>query len=547
MRFLTITFCAVFVLLSLHHAQATIIHVPADSSTIQGGINGAVNGDTVLVAPGTYYEYINFNGKNIVLASLFLTSADTSHISSTIIDGDSAGSVITITNGEDTTAQVVGFTIQRGSATWGGGVFCENGSSPAIRHNILRNNYAGKGGGIWCYLNSSPIIQYNTFILNEVSIDGGGICCVSNSSPTIEGNTLSENSARWGGAIYSNSSSPSVVGNLISSNSAESGGGMAFLLTFAGSVSNNTVVGNGAVNGGGIYFQSSSPVIHNSIIASSGSGFGLYATGSSPVISYCDVWGNGDGDYQGCGPGDGCISADPLFCDPANDNYFLHVASPCNGTGEGGADMGAFGVGCSWVVVTPGPDEADTATTDVSVRFYIENHRQLADIFDVNVTDSLGWSIDPLYYEVPLDSSQLDSVSFTVSIPNVPVGTTNRIFITAISQTDSTVWDSASLSVTCNALIEGVDVTAGSDQNGYADSIVSVIFFIQNVGVVPDSYSLDILDTQGWDIVPLHYDLVLDTAQSEPVSFTVSIPYVPLGTTRPTYSARCFKDQPPRP
>jgi hypothetical protein len=33
---------------------ATVIHVPADQPTIQAAINVAVNGDTVLVSPGTY-------------------------------------------------------------------------------------------------------------------------------------------------------------------------------------------------------------------------------------------------------------------------------------------------------------------------------------------------------------------------------------------------------------------------------------------------------------------------------------------------------------
>jgi hypothetical protein len=182
------------------------------------------------------------------------------------------------------------------------------------------------------------------------------------------------------------------------------------------------------------------------------------------------------------------------------------------------------------VNLTPGPDQNGRATTDVSVKFYIENLHGLAETFDVSVTDSLGWSIDPLSYEVPLDSGEVDSVSFVVSIPLVPIGTTDRIFVTAVSQSEPTYPDSASLTVTCNALPEEVDVTAGSDQGGYPDSIVSIAFLIQNVGVVSDSYSLDISDTEDWDIAPLHYDIDLDTAGSQPVSFTVSIPYVPLGT-----------------
>ncbi len=113
------------------------------------------------------------------------------------------------------------------------------------------------------------------------------------------------------------------------------------------------------------------------------------------------------------------------------------------------------------VVVTSGPDISDAARTDVSVKFYIENTGDVLDIYDVDVTDSLGWNIDPLYYEVTLDSSEVDSVSCTVSIPNVPLGTTDRIFVTAVSQADTSARDSASLTVTCDAY--NVHIAAISD------------------------------------------------------------------------------------
>src|SRR5215468_7514237 len=45
------------------------INVPANQPTIQAAINAAVNGDEILVAPGTYHEAINFSGKTIQLRS----------------------------------------------------------------------------------------------------------------------------------------------------------------------------------------------------------------------------------------------------------------------------------------------------------------------------------------------------------------------------------------------------------------------------------------------------------------------------------------------
>ena len=45
--------------------QANIIYVPEDYTTIQEALNVADEGNTILVAAGTYVENINFNGKNI--------------------------------------------------------------------------------------------------------------------------------------------------------------------------------------------------------------------------------------------------------------------------------------------------------------------------------------------------------------------------------------------------------------------------------------------------------------------------------------------------
>jgi hypothetical protein len=40
-----------------------------DAPSVQAGIDSATAGDTVLVCPGTYFECIDFQGKNVILRS----------------------------------------------------------------------------------------------------------------------------------------------------------------------------------------------------------------------------------------------------------------------------------------------------------------------------------------------------------------------------------------------------------------------------------------------------------------------------------------------
>lgn len=284
-------------------AFGAIIHVPADRPTIQAGINASSNGDTVLVQPDTYVENINFNGRNIVLGSLFLTTGDTSYISSTIIDGNSSGSVVRFVNGENSTAVITGFTIQNGLANPGGGLLCE-GSEPTISHNIISGNSSGgDGGGIFC-VNANPTISNNTIRGNSASdiggAGGGGIACVYCVNPLINNNIISDNFANSGGGISSFDSNPAICDNTISGNVADGGGGIGLCCTSAGVISNNTISDNEAYSlGGGIYCNSEAhPTISDNIIngnRASGSfsyGGAICCNESDPPITNNIVSGN---------------------------------------------------------------------------------------------------------------------------------------------------------------------------------------------------------------------------------------------------------------
>ena len=74
--------------------------VPEQYSSIQAAINASNDQDTVMVSPGFYQENIDFNGKDIVVSSIFIIDQDSLIIASTIIDGNNNGSVVEFDDGE---------------------------------------------------------------------------------------------------------------------------------------------------------------------------------------------------------------------------------------------------------------------------------------------------------------------------------------------------------------------------------------------------------------------------------------------------------------
>ena len=190
-----------------------------------------------------------------------------------------------------------------------------------------------------------------------------------------------------------------------------------------------------------------------------------------------------------------------------------------------------FLISLEGVEVTPGSDQVGYADSIVSVAFLVKNVGVVTDSYNLDVSDTHGWDIYPLHYDITLDPAETEPVSFTVSIPYVALGTIDEVTLLAVSQTNPLARDSATLTVTCNAYVEGWEITSGEDISGPSNSPVTAKFYVQNTGLAPDSCNLTVSDSLGWDIQPSSYQLTLDPGQQDSVFFDVSIPSVPVGTT----------------
>lgn len=323
---------------------STILHVPADYGTIQEAIDASWPGDTVLVAPGTYYEHFSPIGNNIVIGSQFVLSGNPDDIANTIIDGNNTGRVITIENGETASCKIVGLTIQHGSSpTYGGGIFIWD-SSPQIMNCIIQDNVA--------------------------SSNGGGICIIgSYSGARVSNCTIQNNTAdSHGGGLHMGDCGPDaeviaciISGNTITCSCDWNGGGGGVNLYHTGKLTNCLIINNSAPNattgGGGIYcdwgdyYTSQGIFVTGCTIANNSSmnwgGVSYVITGGE--FRNCIIWGNTDGfgnisNYNGnsfshcCSDplpdGVGNISSDPAFINPLTGDFRLQDVSLCIDAGD---------------------------------------------------------------------------------------------------------------------------------------------------------------------------------------------------------------------
>ncbi|UCG47658.1 MAG: right-handed parallel beta-helix repeat-containing protein [Phycisphaerales bacterium] len=284
-------------------APAATRLVPSQYPNIQAAIDACTDGETVIVAPGTYSgpgnRDIDFKGKAVTVRS-------ENGPENCIIDCQGSdnhprrGFYFRAQEGPDSVLD--GFTIANGWVGYGGGIFCEN-SSPTIRNcRLIENESVGPHGGGGIRLASSNAIIDGCIIKGNYGQYGGGITCKTQSSPTILNCLIVENRAgksnSYGGGIFCTEESSPIITNC--------------------TLSGNTA---GYASGGMYIGGDSTAHITNCVFWGNSTEIDVHTFYGTAVVSHCLIKGGFTGEAN--------LDADPCFADPCSGDYSLSLDSPC--------------------------------------------------------------------------------------------------------------------------------------------------------------------------------------------------------------------------
>ena len=381
-------------------------------NTIYEGITHTDEGDTVVVAGGFYLEKLEIN-KGIFLK------------------GAGAG-VTTVEAGSDTEFEdymihlntqqpcgISGFTITNKSYGFIMSVLLLNAPQAVVTKNkivteeiwpglmvdwqdasggILQENYIHGGGEGLCIKNSPDLlVKNNRFVSKDL---GSAALYCENSQVKIIGNKFEVGGIVIGVRIIA-SSTVSIQNNIFESKTF--GGSGIEIKESTGDVINNTIV----TNDEGIHsISNASTLVMNNIVVGSQIGSGIYSQGGT-VSTYNDIW-NQRANYNGISPGEGDISANPLFADSAHSDFHLNPYSPCTDAGKPDAvyndhdgsrnDMGAFG--------GPMADTSGFLGRKINVAF-ANSQIQEGDTLLIPVTATNIQAINDFEMQVKFNESQL--------------------------------------------------------------------------------------------------------------------------------------------
>ena len=231
-----------------------------DYPTIQEAIDASetLDGHTILVDAGTYYEHVNLN------KSIALIGEDRS---TTIMDGGGTGTVITVTVYN---VEIHSLTIRNSGSYPRSGIYIGFSNGNIIGNNIIANNTYG------IYLKQSGD---NTISENIIEHNDYGIAVeYSSNNNTISSNSVFSND--WYGIMLDYSSDNTALQNSVSDNNI----GIRLFNSSSHTISENTVFDN---NWGVIleYDSRNNTLAYNTVSSNHEDGIGLYSSSNNTLVN----------------------------------------------------------------------------------------------------------------------------------------------------------------------------------------------------------------------------------------------------------------------
>jgi len=252
-RALVLIICFLSIILPLYQIKpvySITIHVPADYDTIQEAVDNAIAGDTIRVAPRTYYEHI------AVIKSLTIIGEDPL---TTIVDGTANGTVFDLD--EVSNVCIANFTIRNAGKSHNA-IALTRAIAANDYHQIVNNIIATSQYGVFASYSRSNTIFNNTFISNAF----GGICLNRADSLNITANTIVDSAY---GIKMTSTLNADIIGNTFSQTS------YAIHITASSTgtkIRHNLITGKMA----GVYSTSDSTTVDHNTIKEGGYGIYFY-------------------------------------------------------------------------------------------------------------------------------------------------------------------------------------------------------------------------------------------------------------------------------